>query len=82
MATLKDQAADAGTRAVKTFFQSLGASLVMVTGVAGLDWKYALSTAAIAAAWSFSENMGRGGDGPRPTVATTVQFAAPYQRGA
>ncbi|QDH85063.1 membrane protein [Gordonia phage Dardanus] len=75
MATLKDQTVKAGVLAFRTFWQTLGGALVMVTGIAGLDLKATIGTAALAALWAFAQNMGEGGAGPRS--ADTVPFAVP-----
>lgn len=53
-------------RAVKTFAQSLSASLVVVTGVYDVDWKISLSGAVLAALLSVLTSIGsakaNGGD--------------------
>lgn len=58
---LKADAERSGVRAFRTFWQALGA--VLLVGMAsGIDWRACLATAGAAGVWSFAQNLGEGGD--------------------
>lgn len=54
----------AGERAVKTFAQSLLATLVVFTGVLEVDWVNSLSAAALATVISVLSSLASAGVGP------------------
>lgn len=49
---------DAGKRAVRTFAQTLSASLVVFTGWMDVDWTLSLGAAGLAALLSFLQRVG------------------------
>ena len=56
-------------RAVKTFAQTLLASLAVATTLADVDWKTALSTSVLAALISILTSIASGGIGDKDTAS-------------
>ncbi len=60
---------DVFERAVKTFFQTAGGSLVVFTGLLDVDWKGSLSAAGLAALLSVCTSVGSSKKGDKESAS-------------